>query len=58
MRQIALATADEAVYHAHAILLREQAVHHVAADKAGASGNDGNGRSAHFAPIFFMVRTL
>ena len=58
MREVALAAADEAVHHPHAIAVREQAVDHVAADKAGPSGDDRDGGSRHFAPIFFIVRTL
>ena len=59
MRQIALAAAHEVVDHADAAAARQQAVDHVAADEAGAAGDDRDGgRRRHFAPIFFMVRTL
>ena len=58
MREVAFAAADEVVHHSHAIIALEQAVDHMAADKAGAAGDDGDGCRRHFAPIFFMVRTL
>ena len=57
--QIALATADKVVDDAHTAAMVDQAIDHVAADEAGAAGDDGNrARRAHVAPIRFIVRTL
>ena len=46
MRQIGLAAAHEVVDHADAEPALEQAVDHVAADEAGAAGDDGDGGRA------------
>ena len=56
---IGLAAADQVVDDAHAVAALDQEVDHVAADEAGAAGDDRDfARRAHLAPIFFMVRTL
>ena len=47
------------VDYSHPILMSKQHIDHVAADKSGATGDDRDLRCrGHFAPIFFMVRTL
>ena len=59
VRQVGGAPADQIVDDTNAIAGRQQRIDHVAADEAGASGDDRGLRpGAHFAPIFFMVRTL
>ena len=56
---VGLAAADQIVDDADAVAAFDQEVDHVAADEAGAAGDDrGLARRAHFAPSFFMVRTL
>ena len=57
--EIGHAAAAQIVDHADAITAPEQSVDHMAADEAGAAGDDGDRTGAvHFAPSFFMVRTL
>ncbi len=59
VRDIGLAAADQIVDDAHAVAAVDQQIDHVAADEAGAAGDDGGlARRAHFAPSFFIVRTL
>ena len=41
MREIGLAAADQIVDHAHAVATGQQEIDHVAADEAGAAGDDG-----------------
>ena len=57
--RLRFAPADQVVDHADLVALAEQEIDHVAADEPGAAGDDsGLARRRHFAPIFFMVRTL
>jgi hypothetical protein len=59
MPQIAFPPADQIVHDPHTKALRQQAINHMAADKPGAAGDDGNRLArAHVAPIRFIVRTL
>jgi hypothetical protein len=54
--------AHQAVDHAHGEAALQQQIDHMAADEAGAPGDDGdgadNGVGAHAACSFFMVRML
>ncbi len=43
---------------AHGALALDQQVDHMAPDETGTAGDDGDGAGTHFAPSFFMVRTL
>ena len=57
--EVGHAAAAEIIDHADAITVPEQSVDHMAADEAGAARHDGDRTGAvHFAPSFFMVRTL
>ena len=57
--RLPIPAADQIVDDADAVAAIEQEVDHVAADEAGAAGDDGDRRApAHCAPIFFIVRTL
>ncbi len=59
VRQVGGPTSAQVVDHAHAVAAIEQDVDHVAADEAGATRHHRNlACRAHFAPSFFMVRTL
>jgi hypothetical protein len=59
MGKIGYPAAAEIIDHAHAIAVREQDIHHVAADEPGATGHHSDRtRAVHFAPSFFIVRTL
>src|SRR5262249_33611516 len=59
VRQVGGSAPAQVVDYAHAVVALEQDVDHVAADEAGAAGHHRNlARLAHFAPSFFMVRTL
>ena len=52
--EVGLAAADEIVDDADAIAALEQQIDHVAADEAGAAGDDGDRLRAHAACSFFM----
>ena len=57
--EVGHAAAAEIIDHTDAITVPEQSVDHMAADEAGAARHDGDRTGAvHFAPSFFMVRTL
>src|SRR5712692_7356726 len=57
--QVGGSAPGQVVDHAHAVAAIEQDVYHVAADESGATGHHRNlACRAHFAPSFFMVRTL
>ena len=56
--KVRLAAADQIVDHPDAVAAREQQIDHVAADEAGAAGDDGDRAVAHAAWSFFMRRTL
>ena len=59
VREIGFATAHHVVDDANAIAPLEQEIDHVAADEAGAAGDDRDlAAGTHFAPSFFIVRTL
>jgi hypothetical protein len=56
---IVLAAADKVIDDADPEAARDQKVDHVAADEPGATGDDRAQTSIlHFAPSFFIVRTL
>src|SRR4029079_2280513 len=56
--EVLLAPPHQAVDDAHRHAALEQQVDHVAADKAGATGNHGNWLVAHAACNAFSLRTL
>ena len=56
--EVLLAPADQVVDDAHRHAALEQQVDHVAADEAGATGDDGNWLVAHAACSAFSLRTL
>ena len=57
--EVAAMAADEIVDDADRIAALEQQIDHVAADEAGAAGDDGNGlAAAHAALSVFSRRTL
>jgi hypothetical protein len=57
--QVGFAAADQIVDHADDVAAFDQEVDHVAADESGAAGDDRDlAPGPHFAPIFFIVRTL
>ena len=56
--EVLLAAADQVVDDAHGHAALEQQVDHVAADEAGATGDDGNCLVAHAACSAFNLRTL
>jgi hypothetical protein len=56
--EVLLAAADQVVDDAYHHAALEQQVDHVAADEAGATGNDGNWLVAHAACNAFSLRTL
>ena len=59
MCQVGGSASGQVVDHAHAVAAIEQDVDHVAADEAGATGHNRDlACRAHFAPSFFIVRTL
>ena len=59
LRKIGEPPAAQIVDDAHAIAAIEQMIHHMAADEAGAAGDDYDlARRAHCTPNFFIVRTL
>ena len=58
MRQIGGAAAAQIVDDPNAKAALEQEIDHVAADEAGAPGNDRNWLLAHAALMAFIVRTL
>jgi hypothetical protein len=59
LRQVGGSASSQVVDHAHAVVALEQDVDHVAADEAGATGHHRNlACRTHFAPSFFIVRTL
>ena len=49
---------DQVVDDADPVAVSEQIVSHVAADEAGAAGDDGYGFCAHLTPSRFMRLTL
>ena len=58
MGEVGLFADNEIIDNTHAIAALKQQIHHVTADKPGSAGNHcGLAWSAHFAPVFFMVRT-
>jgi hypothetical protein len=58
MGEICLSAADQIVDDAHNKSMVDQKIDHVTPYKARASGNYGDGLRRHFAPTFFIVRTL
>ena len=59
MGEIGFAAADQIVDHADAVAAREQEIDHVAADEAGAAGDDARSGASLMRPCsFFILRTL
>jgi hypothetical protein len=56
--KIALTATDQVVDDPHGKSALNQEVDHMAADEAGATGDDCNRLPDHFTPRFFIVRTL
>ena len=59
LRQVGGSTAAQIVDDPNAVVRGQERIDHMAADKPCPSGDDGDmARGVHFAPIFFIVRTL
>ena len=58
MLEVAAMAADQIVDHADREAALEQHIDHVAADEAGAAGDDRDGLAAHAALSLFSSRTL